>query len=136
MFSYVTLLFSKQRNVVIFFSVILSWITLEFWLVNSIVWSIAGQTHRWRHHKHAIFLFYHIELKELCCHGSYITEDVNMWYEHQWHSQLHLVCHYFVLTTFWHHDDKYYPRERGALGKVDTLISYHVSGVNVINAVL
>lgn len=33
-------------------------------------------------------------------------------------------------------DDKYYPRERGALGKVDTLISYHVSGVNVINAVL
>ena len=31
--------------------------------------------------------------------------------------------------------DKYYPREQGALGKVDTLISCHVSGVNVINAV-
>ena len=25
------------------------------------------------------------------------------WYEHQWHTRLHFVCHFFVLTTFWFH---------------------------------
>ena len=26
-----------------------------------------------------------------------------MWWEHQWHIRLRLVCHFFVLSTFWRH---------------------------------
>ena len=105
LFFYVTLLFSKQRNVVIFFSVILSWITLEFWLVNSIVWSIAGQTHRWRHHKHAIFLFYHIEEKEFML--PWVIYHRRRQYV-VWTSvtlsaspRMPLFCSYNILTSWW-----------------------------------
>ena len=50
-------IFLRKKMAWIHLSVILSWIALEFWLVNSIIWSIAEQTHIWRHHhQHTIFL--------------------------------------------------------------------------------
>ena len=51
-----------------------------------------------------IFCFFTIWNNENpCCNASVrelITGDVKMWKEHRWHPQLHLVCHFFVLTKF------------------------------------
>ena len=44
--------------------------------------------------------------KFTCCCGSVQsqnTEDVRMWWVHQWHTCLWLMCYVCVLTTFWRH---------------------------------
>ena len=81
-------------------------------LISSHLWSIGGQTYR-IYGTIILYRWYNNWAMTSCHINSYIDPSLKfieqidsklpcIWeQEHQWHTRLRLMCHFFVLTTFW-----------------------------------